>query len=141
LVAGSSPARPTSEAIFQDQCRQVIVYSSFMRTGAVQQVRYLGVDATSGHVAVLGHADVAVAEMIGAGPGREPLVVDEGRHSLAEGVGGHLGHPQFFSCRAPFLAEVVRVTKRRGRRGKDDHLLAEVGQLPALHEHVDGELG
>src|ERR1700730_11673843 len=32
LVAGSSPARPTSEAIFQDHRRRVIVYSSLMRT-------------------------------------------------------------------------------------------------------------
>ena len=31
LVAGSSPARPTSEPIFQDQTLELIAYSSFMR--------------------------------------------------------------------------------------------------------------
>ena len=43
LVAGSSPARPTSEAIFQDRRRRVIVYSSFSDR-AVQQLRHLRVD-------------------------------------------------------------------------------------------------
>lgn len=102
--------------------RLFIVYAD----GAVQQVRHLRMDPPSGHVAVLGHADVAVAEMVGADAGRQSFVVDQGCDGLAEAVGGHLGRTQFLSCRAPLLAEVVRVAKRPGRRGEGDDLLAEV---------------
>jgi hypothetical protein len=43
---------------------------------AVQHVRYLAVDSSPRHVAVLGHADVGVAEVIGADSSGKSFVVE-----------------------------------------------------------------
>jgi hypothetical protein len=67
LVAGSSPARPTSEPIFKiapPKSSFVIVYADV----AVEQVPDLRVHPAPRHVAVLSHAEVGVAEMMGADP-------------------------------------------------------------------------
>jgi len=92
--------------------RLFIVYADC----AVQQVCYLGVDAAAGHVAVLSHADVGVAEVIGADPSRESFIVDECGDRLAEAVGGRFCDPQFLPRSAPLLAEVVRVAEGAGAR-------------------------
>jgi hypothetical protein len=36
------------------------------------------------HVDILDHADLGVAEVIGADPGRHPLIIDERGHRLSE---------------------------------------------------------
>jgi hypothetical protein len=112
-----------------------------MRDGAVHQIGDLRVDSTPGHVAVLRHGDVAVAEMVGTDPGRKTLVVDEGGDGFAETVGGRVGDTDLPPSRAPFLGEVVRVAQRAGRGGEDDLLLTEVGQVPPSLEQFDGESG
>jgi hypothetical protein len=76
----SSRSSPQSHRLF-------IVYADC----AVQQVGHLSVDAAAGHVAVLGHADVGVAEVIGADPGRKTFVVDESGDGLAEPVSDRVG--------------------------------------------------
>jgi hypothetical protein len=75
LVAGSSPARPTSEAIFGPY--RVIVYSSSIRTVRTSSFTTC-VWTAAGHVAVLSHGHLGVAEVIGADPCREALIVDQG---------------------------------------------------------------
>jgi hypothetical protein len=50
----------------------------------------LGVDAASGHVAILGHRYLRVPKVIGTDPCRQPFVVDERRDCLAERVSREL---------------------------------------------------
>ena len=82
--------------------RLFIVYADC----AVAAPCYLGVDPAPGHVAILGHADVGVAEVIGADPGRESFVIDECGDRLAEAAGGSFGDPQLLPRSAPSLPKL-----------------------------------
>lgn len=60
-------------------------------------------NAAALHVAVLGHRDVGVPELIGPDPGREAFVVDEGGDGLAEAVAG----PQQYANRSARVQKAV----------------------------------
>ena len=76
----------------------------------LQQLRQLRHDAATGHVAVLSHGYLGVAEVIGAEPRGQALVVDGGGNCLAEAVRGRLRDSKFLAGGAALLVEVVRVT-------------------------------
>ena len=108
--------------------------------GPVEQGSDLGVDAASGHIAVLCHRYLGVAEMVGANPRRQPFVVDEGCNGLAEAVRGHVREVELVPHEPPVPAEVVRIAPRAGRGRKDHLLLAVEGHPAAGGEHVDRKL-
>ena len=85
-VAGSIPALATSEAIFAlkvNVTRRLFVgYTG----GQVQHIGHLGMHLSSAHVDVLSHRRPRVAELVGPDPRRQPAVVDERGHGLAEAV-------------------------------------------------------
>lgn len=96
---------------------------------------------TSGHVPVLRHGHVRVAQVVGADPRGQATAVDEGGDGLAEAVRGHAGAPDPVPHLAPLLVEVVRVAPGARRRGEDHQLLAEERQTPPCREGVDGKRG
>ena len=64
-------------------------------------------DAAAGHVLALGHRDPRVTEVMGADPGRRPLIVDEGGHGFAEAVTRGVRHSEVAADFASAGAEVV----------------------------------
>ena len=86
-------------------------------------------DATAGHVAVLRHADPGVPEVVGADPGRQPPVIDQRRHRLAEAVRGHIRD-------AELLARVDAVSGI-DRTGAQQLTLPFAGEPACVDEAVD----
>jgi hypothetical protein len=77
-----------------------------------------------------------VAEVVGADPRRQPLVIDQRRQCLAERVRRYVGYAERFAGSAPACPEVVWVAPRRRRGGEDHRLLAEVRPATALLENL-----
>jgi hypothetical protein len=106
--AGSSPARPTSGAIFKiDLAESPLIHR--YADGAVQQIGYLGLHRSAANVAVLGRRDVGTAEMVSADPRRAPFIIDEGGHRLAETMSDHRRNPKLLGRGTRLLGEIVRV--------------------------------
>jgi len=64
----------------------------------VEQLGHLGVHSTAGHVAVLTHRHLRVAEVVGTDAGRQSGVVDERCQRLAEAVRADVWHAQWPAC-------------------------------------------
>jgi len=92
------------------------------------------VHPATGHIAILGHADLGVPEVIRPDPGRHAILVDQRGNRLAEAVRGHTWYAELVAHLAPLLAEIVRISKR-ARRRREDHRLCRHRQraLRALY--------
>jgi hypothetical protein len=118
-VAGSIPALATSEAISASVLtvtrRLFVAYADRF----VQYRSHFRVHLAARHGDVLRHRRPRVAELVGPDPSREPRVVDQRGHRLAERMRGHIRQPERLADLAPLLTEVVRIAQRT-RRGRED---------------------